>query len=489
MLVQSSNNSNGGLQSLYITLALLIGVGLGVLVVQVPDSLTLIVMVIGVFAFIASVYRVQWGLVVLVFISYLNLSDISIEYYGAPGITKFFSVLLLFGLILRWLFYGEKPKDWVTFTLLLAGYGLAGFVSIFFAADELAAQTALIDYLKDAILALMIVLLLKSRLDFRRVIWVLLIAGVILGTLSIFQYATGNYASEFGGLAKTPDYRTITGSSVVERRATGPLGDPNAYAQIMLVIVPIAMDRVWNEKNRRLRLLAFWALLASVGAVVLTFSRGAFVSMVIMTVAMLIYLRPKPIALLATIAIGIMMLPYVPVQYSQRMESLFSFLPWSEANAQIDTSFRGRTSEMLVGWMMFRDHPIAGAGLDNYSVLYQGYSRQIGLDPRLQPRSAHNLYLEVAAETGLVGIGVLAALLITMMRGVIKAWSDFRRKNHYEYSGMVIAVGIGLLGYFTASLFIHAAYPRYMWLLIGVGFALQYVAKDASVINEPSSKR
>jgi len=486
MLAESSSRSRSGFQSLYLALGLLVGVGLGVLVVGVPDSLKLVVIIIGAFAFAASIYRVQWGLLVLVFISYLNLSDIAISYYGAPSITKLFSVLLLFGLILRWLFYGERPTNWAAYTILVGGYALAGLVSIFFAADQMVAELALVDFLKDGILSIMIVLLLKSNVDLRRVVWTLLIVGIILGTLSIIQYVTGSFDYEFGGLAQTPDYRTITGSSVVENRATGPIGDPNVYAQIMLVMIPLALDRVWNEKSRRLRLLAIWSLVASVLAVILTFSRGAFVAFVIMGVAIIFIYRPRVVPLLITLAFGIVALRFLPTTYIDRMESLFSFLPWSTANAQADTSFRGRTSELLVGWMMFKDYPLTGVGLDNYPILYQGYSRQIGLDPRLQPRSAHNLYLEVASETGLFGISVFVIILYMMVRGLFKAWRIFSLIEDQERAGMVIAVGLGLLGYFTASLFIHAAYPRYLWLLIGIGHALYYVAKDASIIEGSS---
>ncbi|MBC8508965.1 MAG: O-antigen ligase family protein [Chloroflexi bacterium] len=349
MLVRPANNSGSALQNLYVILSLLVGVGLGILVVRVPDSLQLIVIVVGVFAFAAAIYRVHWGLILLIIITYLNLSDIAIEYYGAPSITKLFSVLLLFGFILRWLIYGEKPKNWGLYTVLLGAYGIVALISLFFAADQLVAQAALLDFVKDAVLSIMIVLLLKERVDLRRIVWALLLCGIIMGTLSIVQYVTGSYDNEFGGFAKTPDVRTIVGSSIVENRATGPLGDPNVYAQVLLVIVPIALDRAWNTKSRRLRFFALWALFATSGAVILTFSRGAFISLMVMIIAMLIYLRPKPMALMVTLASGILLLQFVPAQYTQRMESLFSFLPWADSGTSSDSSFRGRTSEMIVG--------------------------------------------------------------------------------------------------------------------------------------------
>ena len=43
---------------------------------------------------------------------------------------------------------------------------------------------------------------------------------------------------------------------------------------------------------------------------------------------------------------------------------------------------------------MFGDYPIFGVGPGNYPLHYLDYSQEIGLDPRLEQREAHSLYLE-----------------------------------------------------------------------------------------------
>jgi hypothetical protein len=36
----------------------------------------------------------------------------------------------------------------------------------------------------------------------------------------------------------------------------------------------------------------------------------------------------------------------------------------------------------------------------------------------------------------------------------------------------VAAFGIALFGYLAGSLFLHLSYPRYLWLLVGIAFAM-----------------
>ena len=60
---------------------------------------------------------------------------------------------------------------------------------------------------------------------------------------------------------------------------------------------------------------------------------------------------------------------------------------------------------------MWRVHPIMGVGPGNFEQHYLDYSSRIGIDPRAEERSAHSLYLESLAETGLVGSVPFFALI------------------------------------------------------------------------------
>ncbi len=115
-------------------------------------------------------------------------------------------------------------------------------------------------------------------------------------------------------------------------------------------------------------------------------------------------------------------------------------------------------------------------GPGNYSSHYLSYSQRIGLDPRLAPREAHSLYLGALGETGIVGGCALLAVLWLAVRG---AW---RGRRSLRGGDALLAEGIfvSLMSFLVAGLFLHAAYPRYPWILVGFGFVAGQLARKAA---------
>ena len=72
------------------------------------------------------------------------------------------------------------------------------------------------------------------------------------------------------------------------------------------------------------------------------------------------------------------------------------------------------------------------------------------------------------------------AIMIVVTFVTIKSARDrFRRAEMYDYANMVTGFGVALIGYLVAAIFIHAAFPRFFYLLIGIGLALDALAKNA----------
>jgi putative inorganic carbon (hco3(-)) transporter len=103
-------------------------------------------------------------------------------------------------------------------------------------------------------------------------------------------------------------------------RIAGPIGDPNFYSQVLLVLVPLAMDRMRQEKKKALRMLAGYTLAVCVFSIFMTFSRGAFLSMIIVIVMMLIKNPPKPLTFLIAIAIVVPLFSVLPPSYTARLK-------------------------------------------------------------------------------------------------------------------------------------------------------------------------
>jgi putative inorganic carbon (hco3(-)) transporter len=462
------------------TLAIGMGIVLGLGVALLDKPVYIAVGLIGGIVALVCVLNGEVGLYILVGITYLRLSDVLVSFYGAPSIAKPFIALMIGVVILRWWYYDSPPKNTYKTFLLVLAYGLVISLSIFHASDVGAVQAALDDFWKNAVIAIIVVMLLRTGPTLRNIIWGLILIGIFMGSISVYQYLTGTFDNEYWGFGIAA-VQNIAGSSSGYRIA-GPVGDPNFYAQIMLAIIPLSFIRFLEEKNLFLKFIALWGTLASILTVIFTFSRGAFVALLLMAALMFYFHPPKPREFLITIVIVLLLIPSIPAEYTDRLltlDALFS----SGADVSTEVSFRGRTSEYLAAWMMFADNPILGVGISNYNTYYQEYSRQIGLDPRAEARSAHSFYLEVAAELGLAGLAVLGAILLAAFRSISRAWRQLRKAGDKYHAELVFSVGLGLTGYMFAATFIHDAYPRYFWLLIGLALSATEVARQITSRN------
>jgi O-antigen ligase len=100
----------------------------------------------------------------------------------------------------------------------------------------------------------------------------------------------------------------------------------------------------------------------------------------------------------------------------------------------------------------------------------------LGVDSRLEARDAHNFYLEMAAESGLVGLSLFGLLLAFSFNGLFQIHKVLIQAGRDADASLVKAYAIGLIGYLTAAFFLHSAYPRFLWLLLGIAMAVAQLA-------------
>ncbi len=454
-------------------IAILAGGAIGIAVANVNP----ILIFAGIIALLVSgviLFNIEIGLLVMLALTYSRTSDVLVHYYNAPSIAKPNIALLLGAVIFQWIFFMPPPRTWVKAAFLITAYGVVIFTSLFYAANFERASSAIGDYWKDGIIAVLIVMSMRSGKTLQRAVWTLIGLGVVLGTISVFQYLTGSFTNDFWGFGQA-SIKNIAGETE-GYRISGPIGDPNFFAQIMLVLFPISLVRFLDEKRLILRAIALWGTTVTLLTVIFTFSRGGFVSLIMIGVALFIFIRPRVTQMGLITLFLVLIAGIIPATYTDRLLTInLLFTSDQQQSVRQDVSFRGRASEMAAAWMMFSDHPLVGVGAQNYPIYYQNYSRRIGLDPRTEERQAHNLFIEIASEMGLFGIFVFGTILVHVFQSLFQSWKRLRDAGEYVYSRIVMSIATGVIGYFSASMFIHAAFPRYMWLLIGISFAIPHV--------------
>lgn len=474
-MIRANIKSPFWLQLVLGILAIGLGTAMGLGVAVLDSPIYVVAGMTGAVGALICVINPKIGLYILVAITYLRLSDVLVNFYGAPSIAKPFIALMIGIVLLRWWYYEAPPKGTLKITLLVMAYGLAILLSIFQASDFDAILTALDDFWKNGVIAILVVMLLTDIKDLRNVVWGLIVIGIFMGSISIWQYLTGTFDNQYWGYG-IARVQNIAGSSSGYRIA-GPIGDPNFYAQIMLVITPLSFIRFLEEKKPLLKTIALAGTLITLLTVVYTFSRGAFLAILIMTACLLYFHPPGPREFMISIAALLLIFPYIPEEFKDRVLTLDAIFTGNQNAIEGEVSFRGRNSEYIAAWMMFSDNPILGVGINNYNANYQTYSRQIGLDPRAEARSAHSLYLEILAELGIIGFGVFGLIIIAVLRSIVRAWRQLKKIGDTYNAELVLSIGIGILGYLTSAIFVHDAYPRYFWLLIGIGLSATEVAR------------
>lgn len=467
-----------------------VGAVIGIIVLSLSGSpFKLLLLISGAILLSVILYDLQSGLLILSFLTYTGISELANQSLGLPHISNLLAALLLAVIIGKHLITGRSLSGYLPILVFITAYGIIGISTLFYATNPEMVQTSLVMYFKGALLALVVVLLLTECNQIRGLIWALLAAGILLAALNCHQYFTGQFENSYWGFCQS-SFRDIVGKSK-GYRIGGPMAAPNFFAQFLLVLLPLSINRLWHEKSVILRILAGLAFTLISAAVILTYSRGGFLSILVMITMYLIMYPPKLRNLLLVLVLIIPMLALPSASYLERMKSLKDVIPGQTTEFHSDSSFKGRASEMLVAVHLFLEHPLLGVGWGNYIEHYRKYANKFLLDLRQESRKAHSRYLEVLAESGIVGLIVFVGNLYIAMKGVLRAQKMAGLYGLRDLEGIAIAFAISLTGFFTAFLFLHGDFQRYFWLLIGIAYALPNIVNfEISKLTEaaePSS--
>jgi len=107
---------------------------------------------------------------------------------------------------------------------------------------------------------------------------------------------------------------------------------------------------------------------------------------------------------------------------------------------------------------------------------YQDISANYDMMLRGADRSAHSLYLETAAEQGVIGLAALLFLLGTALRAVQLAYRGAARQGDTALMSTLRALGAAAVGLFVSSIFLHDAYAQHFWLVLALLFAAERAA-------------
>ena len=304
----------------------------------------------------------------------------------------------------------------------------------------------------------------------------LVIAFVVGAVLSVLIGLLSN------GL--TSSASAIDTATQQEGRLQGGAGDPNVLAAGVVPAIILAAALALMYRGAAARIAIGFSILVLALGLAATESRGGMLAMAVALVASVAVAKGRRGAIVALAAISLGGAAAWFVNTPTGLERITSF----------DGGGNGRSDLWAVGADMARDHPIVGVGLGNFPDRAAEYVRQ----PRElqfvdliaeEPHVAHNTYLQIMAENGLVGLLLFCLLAAAALRACLLAARAFDEVGDDLHATLARAVFVGTLALLAASIFLTNGHDSRLWLLFGLSVVLLGLARARRAAAAPLGRR
>jgi O-antigen ligase len=283
-----------------------------------------------------------------------------------------------------------------------------------------------------------------ARLPWRREwlgwLWALLAAmAVVFAVIGIYQYETRDVFWNPKVL--------VANQYAPFYRVNSVFWDPSIYGRFLVVAILASLVLILRGTARRIALAATAAIAVTWVGLIFSFSQSSFVALVVgVGIAAWFAWGRKTLALLGVIAAVVLVAALA--------------MP-SVRHHSLNSASGGRFKLVKNGIAIAVHHPIQGVGIGGFK---RAYAKRTGLKGK-EPKAAasHDTPVTEAAETGIVGLGLYAWLLVVAflvtLRGVAASFAG--------RLSLVLAVSLAAIA--VHSLFYNAFFEDPMaWAIFGL---------------------
>jgi O-antigen ligase len=399
---------------------------------------------VGLVLLVIAMANLTAGICLLAFLTFLD-TILPADAQGALSVSKLVGLVL----VLSWfalITAGDPERREQIFSppafvfLLISFVGWAA-VSAVWAEDSGAAIDATTRYLPNAMLFLIVFAGVRTR---EQLLWVVgsLVVGAVVA--AVYGMVAGPPPDDPGRVA---------------------IGNANETAASLVAGGTLAAALVFALRGKPvLRLLTTIAVPLCVFAVFLTLSRGGLVALGASLIAAIVVAGRRRgvvlgLAAAAVLATVIYFGAFAPAEARDRVLEL--------------QGGTGRTDIWTVGWRMVEDQPLLGVGAGNFPVASIHYLLEPGSLMRTDfivdnPKVAHNTYLNVLAELGVVGLALFLAVIAFPLWWAARAVGFAARAGDRQLEVLARAMVVVIVGLLAADFFGSRQYSKQLWLLLGL---------------------
>lgn len=265
--------------------------------------------------------------------------------------------------------------------------------------------------------------------------------------------------------------------NVLSNRISSTLENSNNLGIFAIIaIFPFIMLAI-NETRKKIKILFLILTLLALGNIIISFSRNAWIGLIIGCLVLIVLYSPKfakLFILLAGILVLIKPIRIRLLQITDMSQNITRIKLWETAG------------------YMIKDHSLLGVGSGNFRAFYPQYTKlhpellkDIVQTPYFHP---HNVFLKVQCELGIIGTFAFGGLMVSI---IIKL-KEFIRK--YEdpfynafFKGFLISVIVFLIMNLIDDFFSAPKVAVFFWILIAISQSLIYNV-DKNQINCYNSK-
>jgi O-antigen ligase len=482
------------------TTPLLIAAGAAVAVLTLISPIAGIGLLLGGALVVSLLRRPEAMTLAVVFITWLDVPSVLAQRGVPTAVAGVFPLLLVLPLTQQLLRGGKLRVD-STFLALVALLVVELISTLFSAYPATALSRLETSAIEGLVLYFLVLNTVRKGSTLRGALWMILSAAAALALITTFQKLTHSWTHTYKGFALMPD-TFLTGQDLTPR-SSGPFGDPNYYAQVLLVAVAIGLMLVQYETDKRLRRLATVLTGLILYAITLTSSRGAILGLVLVLIAMLFFGHVRARHLGYTALIVGLVIALVP-SYRARILSIGTSTTTSQqvgASTKADLSVASRTGEIEAAGLAFLDHPLLGVGPREFPLYYQNYAARLDLPTHTTVQTQRNkgqeaqrvapqIFVSQAAELGLIGLLAFCAVIFVSMNEMLRARRVALRIGNPRLAMLPTALLLGAIAYLATGLFLELAYERYFWLILALGgAAARIVYEQRRRVGAPKLER
>ncbi len=254
----------------------------------------------------------------------------------------------------------------------------------------------------------------------------------------------------------------------ISSRATATFGNPNIFAVFLTVTTLLSLGFACSHGRRSKRPLYIIAFIINATALTLTFTRGAWIAVLLSSLAYLVIRSRRAPKILLPLILAVPQLIYlIPESVIQRFLSAFNLG---------DSSISYRISIWRSSIRMFGENIFIGCGVG--PSCFNDEFAKYAENGVVSPQHSHNLFLEIGCELGIFALLLFVFIMLTRIRHRATYARYVRVSSLKTLSITSGIVTFAMLAFGMTDYVWYSSSMYYLfWLIFGLGSAALRISK------------